>query len=304
MKNKTLITIASFCLSLSVVFLIILVFFGDRLDETDAFLQKDETLSSISETERVTETATEKAETLTTAEETTALVTESATLPKKRPSYSGIDQKIVAFTFDDGPSTTVTPRILDILEKYNGRATFFVLGNTSYGKTVIFDRMKELGCQIGNHSYSHKDFEKMEADEIKYEFELSQNVIREVSGITPELFRVPYGDNTRLIRSTIEIPLVYWSIDTLDWSKKDKPNVIRSEEERNSAIDSIVDSVLSYVVPGDIVLMHDLYEVTAEAFEEIAATLTEDGWELVTVSELYEARGYSLLAGVANRCAR
>ncbi len=97
---------------------------------------------------------------------------------------------------------------------------------------------------------------------------------------------------------------MYWSIDTLDWSKKDKPNVHRSEEERKAAIDSIVDSVLNYVVPGDIVLMHDLYDVTAEAFEIIAKSLTEDGWELVTVSEMYEARGYSLRAGIANRCAR
>lgn len=303
MKNKTLITIASFCLSLSVVFLVVLVFFGDRIDEIDSLLTKEETESTCIITERTTETTTKETTTVF-FEETTELTTEITVLPPPKPMYSGVDDKIVAFTFDDGPSKNVTPKILDTLDRYGGRATFFVLGNTVYGKTYIFDRMRALGCQIGNHSYSHKDFEELDADGIKAEFELSQNAIEEASGIRPELFRVPYGDKTPLILSSIEVPLVYWSIDTLDWSKKDKPNVHRSEEERKAAIDSIVDSVLNYVVPGDIVLMHDLYDVTAEAFEIIAKSLTEDGWELVTVSEMYEARGYSLRAGIANRCAR
>jgi len=301
MNNKTLIGVASFFLSLSVIILIALIFFGDRIDSIDTLL--DNTTTQIS---TVVETTTE----LTTVKETepeteTATEAETTTIPEIiRPAYSGSDEKLVAFTFDDGPSPAITPRILDILEMYNGKATFFVLGSTAQGKEHIFDRMKSLGCQIGNHSYSHRNFENMTEDEIRADFELSQEAIRNASGITPEVFRVPYGDNTAKIRSNIDLPIVYWSIDTLDWAKKDKPNVYRSEEERNEAIKNIYDGVINYVQPGDIVLMHDLYEITADSFEKIMQTLTLDGWKAVTVSELYELRGYELTPRSATRCAR
>ena len=301
MKNKTLAGVASFFLSLSVIILIALMFFGDRIDSMDTLLNNTTTqistavettteLTTVRETEPVTETTTE-------AENTT--LTEIV-----RPAYSGSDEKLVAFTFDDGPSPAITPRILDILEMYGARATFFVLGSTAQGKEYIFERMKSLGCQIGNHSQSHRNFENMSDDEIRADFEQSQEAIRNASGITPEVFRVPYGDNTAKIRSNIDLPIVYWSIDTLDWAKKDKPNVYRSEEERNEAINNIHDGVVNYVQPGDIVLMHDLYEITVDAFEKIMCTLSDDGWEMVTVSELYEIRGYELKAGSATRCAR
>ena len=300
MKNKAWIGVASFFVSMSLVILVALVFFGDQIDSLDAKFYETQTQTTIEETTKETTTVV----TTTEPETETTTEIETTTIISQRPAYSGNDEKLVAFTFDDGPSPTITPQILDLLERYDSRATFFVLGNMVSGKDYIFDRMISLGCEIGNHSNSHRDFEELEEDEIKADFEASQRIIRSVSGVEPELFRVPYGDRTPKILSSIDAPLVYWSIDTLDWDKKDKPDVVRTEEQRNADIKKIYDGVINYVQPGDIVLMHDLYQITVDAFEDIIETLTQDGWKLVTVSELYEARGYELRKGVANRCAR
>ncbi|MBQ3150099.1 MAG: polysaccharide deacetylase family protein [Clostridia bacterium] len=303
MKNKFWIGLASTFLSLSVVILIALVFFGDYIDSIDEYFNAVTASETVAFTDADVEPEIETAVTTTTVT-TTQPITETTTRPKSKPSYYGSDDKLVAFTFDDGPSPAVTPQILDILERCGGKATFFVLGNMAVGKENIFQRMLSLGCQIGNHSFAHARYKNMGEEEIRADFEKSQAEIKRVCGIEPELFRVPYGDNNSVISSAIDAPIVFWSIDTLDWSKKDKSGVNRSEEERNAAIRSIYDGVINHVEPGDIVLMHDLYQITVDAFDEIATALTEDGWKLVTVEEMFVSRGYELTPGVAHRCAK
>ena len=190
-------------------------------------------------------------------------------------------KKAVALTFDDGPSKH-TKRILDCLEKNGGKASFFVVGTNvlKFGDTLR--RAHSLGMEIGNHTVNHVDFKKVSDAEMKSEIKLNADYIEAAIGVRPKLVRPPYGNQTAAIIASANQPFILWSIDTLDWKTRDAQKTI--------------DSVLSSVKDGDIVLMHDLYEPTAEAAEKIIPELIKRGFDLVTVSELAKRKGVTLEA--------
>ncbi len=204
--------------------------------------------------------------------------------PASVPSAS----KYIAFTFDDGPHPEVTTRILDVLEKTNNHATFFVLGTRAGSYADIIKRAYKLGCEIGNHSYSHARLRNLSAADKMSEINKTNKLIKEITGEAPSLFRVPYGD-FKGIEKDIGMPLIQWSIDTKDWKYKDCTGAQREKIKQ-----SIISSVLNNASGGEIVLMHDLYDLTAEVFEELVPQLTKQGFMLVTVSELYELYGIEL----------
>lgn len=192
---------------------------------------------------------------------------------------------MVCLTFDDGPNPATTNRILDALGRYNARATFFVLGERVGIYTDTLIRIKEFGCQIGNHSYNHPQLTKLTADKISYQLDGTSDLIENKTGTRPSVIRPPYGAYNSAVLKEADAPLIMWSIDTLDW------------KSRNAK--SVTDVVLSEVEDGDIILMHDLYESTAAATEILIPSLLAKGFQLVTVDELAYYKNKNLQPGSA-----
>ena len=194
--------------------------------------------------------------------------------------------KMVALTFDDGPHAKITRRIADCLEQYGGRGTFFVLGDRVAEHRGTLSRVVAAGHQIGSHTWSHKNLQKLSAEGVASEVRRAQSAIGEVTGSAPRILRPPYGatgDTARAAIRNANLAIVNWSVDSEDWKSRDA--------------DAIVREVMNNVKDGDIVLMHDLYASTAEAVERLVPRLTKAGYQLVTVDELYRLRGDSLKAG-------
>lgn len=186
---------------------------------------------------------------------------------------------LIALTFDDGPNCN-TNKILDILEKYNVKATFFILGTNIKGNEATIKRMNKLGMEIGNHMYSHKLITKLKNETIEKEITKVDNLIFEVVGKYPTLVRPSYGTFNKRIKSLIDRPIIIWNIDTLDWkyhnSKRISNNIIKKATD------------------GDIVLMHDIYSATANSLEITIPKLLEKGYQLVTVSDLFYYKNKNL----------
>jgi peptidoglycan/xylan/chitin deacetylase (PgdA/CDA1 family) len=193
-----------------------------------------------------------------------------------------LNKPMVALTFDDGPSEQYTPAILDVLEKNNSAATFFILGTEIENNEDILVRMVEGGNQIGNHSYNHNNLTTLSNKDLNEEMSLTDKKINEATKYyTPSIMRPPFGFVNNEFNKKIYKPIVLWSLDTKDW------------ENRNTEI--IVNKILDNVKDGDIILMHDIYDSTAKAVEIVVPELINRGYQLVTVSELYEYKNSTTL---------
>ena len=204
----------------------------------------------------------------------------------------GIDptKPMVALTFDDGPSTPVTTRILNSLEANGGRATFFMVGNRVPGTQAVVQRMNALGCEVANHTYEHKYLTKVGDAGIRSQVGLTNQKIAEACGVTPTLVRPPGGYYNQASLDTLGsmgMAAIMWDIDTLDWKTRNAQNTINV--------------VLNQVKDGDIVLMHDIYSTSADAAEVIIPELVNRGYQLVTVSEMAQYRGGIQAGHVYNR---
>ena len=188
---------------------------------------------------------------------------------------------MVALTFDDGPTPGVTDKILNVLEKYNARATFFVVGSRVSGNEDLLRRAVCLGCEIGSHTFGHDELKDMSESRQKETVEKTSRAVYEACGYTIRSLRPPEGQNSDSIKSLAaveNVALIYWNHSTHDY-RLSSPDTIASyvqyDKENKKAVE-----------PGDIILMHDLRRPTAEAMEQIVKTLTEQGYQLVTVQEL------------------
>ncbi len=186
--------------------------------------------------------------------------------------------KKIALTFDDGPHPTQTPEILDILEEYGIRATFFVIGQNAewYGDCLAM--VAAAGHEIGNHSFSHANLNEAGYDAVCREIEEAERLIGEKIEYRPHLLRPPGGQlGEDLYRAAGErdYTVVCWSVDTLDWA--------------HTPPDTIAQSVLTNAEGGDIILFHDYVSgesPTPAALRMIVPELLKRGYEFVTVSEL------------------
>lgn len=184
---------------------------------------------------------------------------------------------VIALTFDDGPYPKVTGHILDVLEKNGVCATFFVLGSRIEGHEDMLTRMDELGCEIGNHSFSHADLTRLSKADCQRELSDTDAEIRRVTGHEASIVRPPYGYYNKTVMSAAERPLILWTVDTNDW--------------RGKAPGEIADYVIQQAKEGSVILMHDQQTQTADAMEMIIPTLIDEGFRFVTVSELIRLTG-------------
>lgn len=192
------------------------------------------------------------------------------------------EEKMIALTFDDGPNYN-TNKVLDILEKYNVPATFFILGSKIKGNEYLLKRMASSGMEIGNHTYSHLLLTKHQEDKIKEEIDSTSNLIFEVTGKYPTLLRPSYGSVNSKIKKLADSPIIIWDIDTLDWKYHNSKRISKR--------------VLNKAGDGDIVLMHDIYSATANALNIIIPKLQNRGYTFVTVSELFYYKEVNLEKG-------
>lgn len=212
-----------------------------------------------------------------------------------KPKYSPSD-KLIALTFDDGPRSSTTNRVLDLLERSGGVATFFLVGYNIPDNAEVIKRAAAMGCSIGNHTKDHKILTKCSADTVKAQVNGVNSLLRDM-GVEPTLFRAP-GGAFKGVKDQIGMPLIQWSIDTEDWKYKDASHKGRSAEERTADLNRIADMVFSQAKGGSIVLMHDIYDFTADLCEIVIPGLVERGFKLVTVDQLFEAYGEKLENGV------
>ena len=196
----------------------------------------------------------------------------------------GSDAKLVALTYDDGPSNSVTNGILDLLEEYGGKATFFVVGENIEYNNEALTRAARMGCEIGTHTFSHIDLPTSSEAEIREEIGLTDALVKKYAGKETQIARAPGGEVDEASGMIVNKPFYYWSIDTRDWESKDP--------------ESIISIVQNNVEDGDIILMHDVYDTTLTASEMIIPWLISEGYQLVTVSELMAHNGIKPQAGV------
>lgn len=193
-----------------------------------------------------------------------------------REIYSS-DTKMVALTYDDGPSDSITNGVLDLLETYGGKATFFVVGqNIGYGHEAM-TRAAKMGCEIGTHTYSHIDLPSSSEAEIREEIELTDELVQKYTGQPTKIARAPGGAIDDVSGQIVGKPFFYWSVDTRDWESRDAS--------------SVIEIVQNNVSDGAIILMHDIYDSTLEASEYVIPWLISEGYQLVTISELMHYKG-------------
>nr|WP_154253318.1 MULTISPECIES: polysaccharide deacetylase family protein [unclassified Eubacterium (in: firmicutes)] len=180
----------------------------------------------------------------------------------------------IAITFDDGPSTVYTPRLLDGLKERGVKATFFLIGQNieKEGGSEIVKRMYEEGHLIGNHTYHHVEITKVSNDEAYQELMLTNEAIENITGEEVQFMRPPFGLWQKALEKKIHVLPVMWSIDPLDWATEN--------------VDEIVNKVVTEAQENDIILLHDCYDSSVKAALRIIDLLQAEGYEFVTVDEL------------------
>lgn len=197
---------------------------------------------------------------------------------------SGIDPEkpMMALTFDDGPGDR-TEELLNVLEANNARATFFMLGSSIPGHESAVQKMKDIGCEIASHSYDHPQLTQMDAGGIQKQMGDTDALLEQACGQKATVMRPPYGAINDNVKANMPYPMILWNIDTLDWKTKNAQ--------------ATIDNVLQTADDGDIVLMHDIHSTSVDAAIQLIPMLIEKGYQLVTVSEMAEARGIQMEPG-------
>ncbi len=210
--------------------------------------------------------------------------TEVSATGQKRWLRDGLDpdKPMVALTFDDGPYTPVTSKILKVLKKYDARATFFVVGNRVPQYEDMVKQAYEQGNEIATHTYNHANLTKLDKKGIKSELNKSKKVIKDVIGCSYSTLRPPGGSINDTMRNVIKVPMIYWSVDTEDWKSRNAQSVLKE---------------CKVIQDGDIVLMHDLYPSTADAVKKLVPRLVKEGYQLVTIDELFHYKGIDAKGG-------
>jgi len=187
-----------------------------------------------------------------------------------------VEGPCIAMTFDDGPSATLTPKLLDLLAARHIKATFFVIGENVAEHPEIVARAAHEGHEIGNHSWSHPNFAKMSEDSVRRQLWRTDDAIKNATGKRPALMRPPYGSITerekRWIHDEFGYRIILWNVDPYDW-KRPGPAVVRNR-------------ILKETQPGSIVLSHDIHLGTIEAMPSTLDALETKGFKFVTISEL------------------
>ena len=187
---------------------------------------------------------------------------------------------MLALTFDDGPGE-YTDELLDCLEENNAHATFFMLGQNVSAYPDAPKRMLELGCEIGSHSWDHTQLTTIDIDSVAKQFTDTDNALIDACGQAASVARAPYGDGNSDIYNTVGKPFFMWSLDTEDWKLLD------ADGDYNAVMNGDL-------TDGSIILMHDIHEPSVQAALRLIPDLIAQGYKLVTVSEMAEAKNVTL----------
>ena len=182
----------------------------------------------------------------------------------------------IALTFDDSPNGAQTERLLDGLKERGAHATFFIIGEQIGGQESLLRRMAAEGHQIGNHTYTHRRLDNSGAVGAQ-ELARTEATLREVLGGKDYWIRPPWGFASGETLRETDVPLIYWSLDTEDWS------VLNADRITRCIVDNVCD--------GDIVLLHDCYETSVDAALRAIDALSDRGYVFVTVEKLFEQMG-------------
>lgn len=207
-------------------------------------------------------------------------------IPEVSPQR-GVDatRPMVAITFDDGPSQYMD-EILDLLEEFGVRATFSLIGNITHTQRDAIVRASIMGNEIIGHSWDHRNLAKLSSDDVRRQIVDTNDAIVAVTGVSPRFFRPPYGvvnETIRAVATDLELTIVNWSVDPEDWNTRD--------------VEEIIDYVLMNVGDGDIILAHQMYRSTLDAFSVIIPELMSNGFQFVTVTELMQFSGVRIVPG-------
>jgi peptidoglycan/xylan/chitin deacetylase (PgdA/CDA1 family) len=199
------------------------------------------------------------------------------------------EQKMVAFTFDDGPRTGITSQILDIAEQYGVRVTFFIKGDNIASHEEDLMRMLSLGCEIGNHTWMHTNIEELSASEMREEIGKVNDAIRERFGYSIRLFRPPYikyGDKGSETRNNLVALMEEWNMAIINHTRSTHDTYEKYNAEKIYQRGVMETDELGKGLNGSIILCHDKQQKTVDAFKKIVPELLERGYQFVTVSEL------------------
>ena len=195
-------------------------------------------------------------------------------------------KKMIAFTFDDGPGD-YTKDLVDTLKINNSTATFFMLGNRmKYNQSAVLYTTNN-GMEIGSHSYSHKNLDRISEAELEEEINSTTIIYNEITGKNIELFKPPYGNSKINVREKNPFAIIKWNIDTQDWLYRDSQHTY--------------EHIITNACDGCIVLMHEIYKETLEAVKMSIPALQEMGYNIVSVSELASSKNIILIPGTLYR---
>ena len=187
-----------------------------------------------------------------------------------------VDGPYIALTFDDGPSSKLTPKLLDLLAAHHIKATFFLIGENAAQYPDLVAREAKEGHEVANHSWSHPNFGKMSDDGVRSQVRRTDDAIRTAIGTRPTLLRPPYGSITarqkKWLNQEFGFKIVLWDVDPLDW-RRPGPAVVCNRIVKNTRA-------------GSIVLAHDIHPGTIDAMPCVLKDLEAKGFKFVTVSEL------------------
>ena len=201
-------------------------------------------------------------------------------IPEVRDLTKYQDKKLIAFTFDDGPSETNTNYLLDNLDKYDAKVTFFVLGSRVNSNKETIKRAYLEGNAIGSHTYNHRNLNLLSDVALMDEVKKTNDAIKGVIGKSPTLLRPPYGNLTDHGKELANMNIVLWNIDPLDWKYKDKNRV--------------ANEIIEHAHDGAIVLVHDIYKSSVEGALLAMEELQKQGYAFVTINEMAQLRGIKL----------
>ena len=203
---------------------------------------------------------------------------------RELPIYSvQREDKVAAISFDAAWGNEDTQTLIDILDRYQVKTTFFVVGDWVDRYPESVRALAEAGHEVMSHSSHHAHFSKLSSEEIKDDLAACSEKISAVTGVSPVLFRCPYGEyDDHVIRAVREsgMTAIQWDVDSLDW--------------KGISADEIRSRVLKNVKPGSIVLFHNAAEHTPEALSDILESLQADGYRIVPVSELLLEGDYTI----------
>lgn len=204
-------------------------------------------------------------------------------VPGAKVSRVSVPGGYVALTFDDGPSPSLTPRVLDILKRHNAKATFFVVGrNVGHCKNIVARAVAE-GHEIGSHTWSHIKMSSSGTERVISEMDRTNAAIQNATGVAPKVMRPPYGATNAnlvsLMKSRYGMSTIMWDVDTRDW--------------QHPGVSVVTQRAVGNARPGSIILLHDIHSSTLNAVEGIVTGLQARGFRLVTVSQLLALNGHA-----------